>query len=111
LADALSGSGPAWPDQREEVTALRVELTECGTALEHLTASAKQLEQRQRKALAALTSDAVTIPESVRQVPVAGSVRLTEPLLLTEEQAAERLLMHPRTLRKLRQLGRFATWR
>jgi excisionase family DNA binding protein len=30
---------------------------------------------------------------------------VTEPLLLTEEQAAERLLMHPRTLRKLRQEG------
>jgi hypothetical protein len=30
---------------------------------------------------------------------------VTEPLLLTEEQAAERLLMHPRTLRKLRQAG------
>jgi hypothetical protein len=28
-----------------------------------------------------------------------------EPLLLTEEQAAERLLMRPRTLRKLRQEG------
>lgn len=31
---------------------------------------------------------------------------MTDPLLLTEEQAAERLLMHPRTLRKLRQQGR-----
>jgi hypothetical protein len=30
---------------------------------------------------------------------------VTEPLLLTEEQAAKRLLMHPRTLRKLRQAG------
>jgi hypothetical protein len=30
---------------------------------------------------------------------------VTDPLLLTEEQAAERLLMHPRTLRKLRQEG------
>jgi hypothetical protein len=30
---------------------------------------------------------------------------MTEPLLLTEEQAAERLQMHPRTLRKLRQTG------
>jgi excisionase family DNA binding protein len=30
---------------------------------------------------------------------------MTEPLLLTEEQAAERLLLHPRTLRKLRQSG------
>lgn len=30
---------------------------------------------------------------------------MTEPLLLTEEQAAARLLMHPRTLRKLRQEG------
>lgn len=30
---------------------------------------------------------------------------MSEPLLLTEEQAAERLLMHPRTLRKLRQAG------
>jgi hypothetical protein len=30
---------------------------------------------------------------------------VSEPLLLTEEQAAERLLMHPRTLRKLRQEG------
>jgi excisionase family DNA binding protein len=30
---------------------------------------------------------------------------MTEPLLLTEEQAAERLLLHPRTLRKLRQAG------
>lgn len=30
---------------------------------------------------------------------------MTEPLLLTEEQAAKRLLMHPRTLRKLRQEG------
>jgi predicted site-specific integrase-resolvase len=32
-------------------------------------------------------------------------VGVNEPLLLTEEQAAERLLMHPRTLRKLRQTG------
>jgi hypothetical protein len=31
---------------------------------------------------------------------------MTEPLLLTEEQAAARLLMHPRTLRKLRQEGK-----
>lgn len=30
---------------------------------------------------------------------------MTGPLLLTEEQAAERLLIHPRTLRKLRQAG------
>lgn len=30
---------------------------------------------------------------------------MTPPLLLTEEQAAERLLMNPRTLRKLRQAG------
>lgn len=30
---------------------------------------------------------------------------MNAPLLLTEEQAAERLLMHPRTLRKLRQAG------
>ena len=30
---------------------------------------------------------------------------MTEPLLLTEEQAAARLLLHPRTLRKLRQAG------
>lgn len=30
---------------------------------------------------------------------------MNEPLLLTEEQAAERLLLHPRTLRKLRQAG------
>lgn len=31
---------------------------------------------------------------------------MTDALLLTEEQAAERLLMHPRTLRKLRQEGK-----
>ena len=31
---------------------------------------------------------------------------MSDALLLTEEQAAERLLMHPRTLRKLRQAGR-----
>lgn len=30
---------------------------------------------------------------------------MNERLLLTEEEAAERLLMHPRTLRKLRQAG------
>lgn len=30
---------------------------------------------------------------------------MTDPLLLTEEQAAARLLMNPRTLRKLRQAG------
>lgn len=30
---------------------------------------------------------------------------MTDPLLLSEEQAADRLLMHPRTLRKLRQAG------
>jgi hypothetical protein len=30
---------------------------------------------------------------------------VSDPLLLTEEQAADRLLMHPRTLRKLRQSG------
>lgn len=30
---------------------------------------------------------------------------MTAPLLLTEEQAAEQLLLHPRTLRKLRQSG------
>jgi excisionase family DNA binding protein len=30
---------------------------------------------------------------------------MSEPLLLTEEQAAARLLMHPRTLRKLRHEG------
>jgi hypothetical protein len=30
---------------------------------------------------------------------------VTDPLLLTEEQAAKRLLIHPRTLRKLRQAG------
>ena len=30
---------------------------------------------------------------------------MNEPLLLTEEQAADRLLMNPRTLRKLRQNG------
>lgn len=30
---------------------------------------------------------------------------MNEPILLTEEQAAERLLLHPRTLRKLRQAG------
>lgn len=30
---------------------------------------------------------------------------MTEPLLLTEEEAARRLLMHPRTLRKLRSEG------
>lgn len=30
---------------------------------------------------------------------------MSDPLLLTEEQAAERLLLHPRTLRKLRQAG------
>jgi hypothetical protein len=30
---------------------------------------------------------------------------VSEPLLLTEEEAASLLLMHPRTLRKLRQAG------
>lgn len=35
-----------------------------------------------------------------------GSGAVSEPLLLTEEQAAERLLLHPRTLRKERQAGR-----
>lgn len=30
---------------------------------------------------------------------------MSEPFLLSEDQAAKRLLMHPRTLRKLRQQG------
>ena len=30
---------------------------------------------------------------------------MSERLLISEEEAAERLLMHPRTLRKLRQAG------
>jgi hypothetical protein len=34
-----------------------------------------------------------------------GNLGVTDQLLLTEEQAAARLLMNPRTLRKLRQAG------
>jgi hypothetical protein len=63
LADALAGgSAPTWPDQRELVQALSVELDEITAALEQLTASAAELQRRHKLAAAALGGERVEIP-------------------------------------------------
>lgn len=53
---------PDWPDQRELVASLTAELGECSAALERLTATATELQRRQKAALAALGGESVTIP-------------------------------------------------
>jgi uncharacterized protein len=60
---AMKGQAPAWPDQREIVATLTAELLECSTAMQRLTASAKELQRRQAKALAALSGDEIAVPE------------------------------------------------
>lgn len=64
LARAQQGNAPAWHDQRETVAKLTDELAATSDALVRLTASAKELEKRQKKALAALTGEQIEIPEA-----------------------------------------------
>lgn len=64
-AKQAPATAPSWPDQRNLVQQLTDELSETSAALERLTASASELQRRQKLAAAALGGESVSIPTVV----------------------------------------------
>ncbi|MGJ0508952.1 MAG: hypothetical protein ACR652_17865 [Methylocystis sp.] len=112
LAQATYQMPPAWPDQREDVKRLSEELAATTEALERLTASAKELERRQKKALAALSGEQIEFPGAPERKPATKVIAppIARPAPMRQEPATQR---DPTGLRQSHQkvLDSLAWWK